>query len=63
MKVAFTVEVTDQQRNIISRLKNPKATKRLATRHEVRMYLISTLAGLRGIPQSEENRESLFRNN
>ncbi len=58
MKVAVTFEVTDEQRNIISRLKNPRATKRLATRHEVRLFLQRQLNEIRlsqGISQSAKS--------
>ena len=46
MKVALSIEVTDQQRNALAVRLSGKEVKRLATRDEVRDFLLSALTGL-----------------
>lgn len=51
MKVAITLEVNDAERNAISLMLHPKAKKRLATRDEVRQFVIDQVA-LVELPES-----------
>ena len=46
MKVALSIEITDEQRNALASAITGKETKRLATRDEVREFLEGAIASL-----------------
>ena len=46
MKVALSIEVTDEQRNILANLENTRRTKALASRDDVRAFIEGVLSNL-----------------
>ena len=46
MKVALTIEITDAQRNVLANLDATKRTKKLASRDDVRDFIVGVLSNL-----------------